>query len=253
MNGTVSRRVFVGSVAAGLPLVVGTAGHTLALSSTGQPHVHRGEGTTDAVFEHAVRQLAAIVNKVRRTDATAEDARLAGVHFSTLAVYARQAGIDTHTKNALRDLVRSKGRDAVLTLEIDRARVMGQLKAYGVDPDERWLAAQQPDRWTRANALDALSRNGVTGMFAGIAATFERVAAEFDRRGTNVSRIALVQADDSWRAGVCAELWSQLNVQSAYAAMLCAVMIYMPGMESQCASAQMAALFFLTLYYTLCF
>src|SRR5262247_1644700 len=101
MERTVSRRIFVGSVAAGIPLVAGSAAHSLASSSTGQPHLHR-VGTTDSVFEHATTQLAALVNKVRRGGATAEDARVAAAHFSTLAVYGEYAGIDTQTSRAVR-------------------------------------------------------------------------------------------------------------------------------------------------------
>jgi hypothetical protein len=252
MERTISRRVFVGSVAVGLPLVVDTAGDALAHSSTGQPHIHRVDGTADAMFEHATRQLAASVNSVRRQGARADDARLAAVHFSTLAVYGQQVSIDAQTRKAVRDLVHSKGRDTVLDLEIDRRRVVTQLKAYGVDIDERWLPAYTTDRGLRAYAFDDLSRNGVTGTWSRAAAKLEHIAAELDRRGSHLSGIRLVQSDDSWRIEFCGQLWLNVSVQSAHAAMLCAAMIFMPGMESQCAFAQMSLIYFLAIYNAMC-
>jgi hypothetical protein len=45
----------------------------------------------------------------------------------------------------------------------------------------------------------------------------------------------------------------QVSIQAAHAAMLCAAMIFMPGMESECAFAQMAVAFFQAIYYAICF
>jgi hypothetical protein len=235
-----------------MPLVAGTAGDAVAHSSTGQPHIHRVDGTTDAMFEHATRQLAALVNRVRRHGAISEDARLAAVHFSTLAVYGHQAGIDAPARKAVQDLVHAKGRDAVLDLETDRPRLLAQVKKYGVDVDQRWLPTHTIDRSIRAHTLEDLSRNGVTSTLAGLAATFEHVAAELDRRGGRLPGIRLVQTDDSWRVDFCAQLWLNVSVQSAHAAMLCAAMIFMPGMESQCAFAQMTVIYFMTIYGAMC-
>jgi|RhiMethySRZTD1v2_1073278.scaffolds.fasta_scaffold07181_2 hypothetical protein len=245
--------MFVGSVAAGIPLVVSSAAHSLAHSATGQPHIHRGVGATDTVFEHATRQLAALVNKVRRSGVAPEDVRLAAAHFGTLAVYGQGAGIDTQTSRAVRDLIRSKGRDAVLDLDVDHARVVAELKPFGVDIDRRWLTPHVVDRGIRARALDDLSRNGVTGMFARAVSAFEHIAAELDRRGGRLTGVRLVQVDDSWKAEFCGRLWLDVSVQAAHAAMLCAAMLYMPGMEAECAFAQMAVMFFLAIYYSVCF
>jgi hypothetical protein len=235
-----------------MPLVASTAGDAVALVSTGQPHLHRGDGTADAVFEHATRQLAATVNTVRRDGASAEDARLAAVHFSTLAVYGQQAGIDAQIRKAVRDLVHSKGRNAVLDLEIDRPRLLARLKKYNVAVDERWLPTYTIDRGIRVQALDDLFRDGISGTLARLAAKSAHVAAELDRRGRPLRGIRLVQADDSWRIDFCAQLWLNVSVQSAHAAMLCAAMIFMPGMESQCAFAQMTVIYFLALYNAMC-
>jgi hypothetical protein len=253
MERTVSRRAFVGSVAAGIPLVAGSAGHALANSSTGPRHIHRGDGTADAMFEHATRQLAAMVNRVGRNGATTEDARLAALHFSTLAVYARQAGLDAHTKKAMRALVQAKGRDAVLDLEIDRQRLQAELQKYGVDVDERWIPAHTIDRGIRAHVFEDLSRDGVTKTLASLAATFEHVAGELERRASRPSGVRLIQGGDSWRIEFCAQLWLNVSVQSAHAAMLCAAMMFMPGMESQCAFAQMSVLYFAAIYNAMCF
>ena len=252
MERTVSRRVFVGSAAAGIPLIVGTAGHAVARSTTG-PHIHGADGAADAVFEHATSHLAAIVNRIGRNGASAEDARVAGAYFSALSVYTRQAGLGLQTRDAVRDLIRAKGREAVLDLTLDRARVSTQLTNYGVTLDERWLTTLHPDRSARTKALEELSREGITGMLSRVAQHLEHVARELDRRGGHPAGIRLIQADDSWRADFCASLLLQVSIQAAHAAMLCAAMLFMPGMESECAFAQMAVQFYLAIYYAMCF
>src|SRR5262245_55941368 len=121
MNGTVSRRVFVGSVAAGIPLVASGARGAFAQSPGSEAHAHPpADGTPDAMFEHAIKELAELSTRIQRRGATAEDVRLAAAHLGALAAYGQQIDIDTPTRKAARDLIRAKGREAVLAQEIDR-------------------------------------------------------------------------------------------------------------------------------------
>ena len=252
MKGTVSRRVFVGSVAAGLPLVVSGSSGAVADVPTGQSHLHFAtDEAPDVMFDHTIRRVAAIVNRVGRDGATAEDARLMAVHFSTLAIYTQQTGIDARMTMAIRDLVRARRRGE-LELNMDATRARATLKRYGVDVDERRFDLPRPDRQTREKALDDLSRLGVTGMLARIASRFERTATELDRRGGRVARMTLVQ-DDSWRTQFCEQLWVQLVAMSAEAAAACAAMIFMPQFDAPCVLAQMSYVALLSAYYGLCF
>jgi hypothetical protein len=252
MKGTVSRRVFVGSVAAALPLVASASGDSLTKAPTGQPHRHSvASEVPDVMYDHATRRVAAILNRVRRNGVTAEDARLMAAHFGTLAIYAQQTDIDGRMTSAIRDLVRAKGHGEV-DLEIDVARARAALKRYGVDVDDRWFDVPRPDRRTQEKALDDLSRLGVSGMFARIASRFERTATELDRRGGGVARIKLVQ-DDSWRTQFCEVLWVQVIAMSAESAAACAAMIFMPQFDAPCVVAQMSYMALLSAYYALCF
>lgn len=192
------------------------------------------------------------MNRIRRKGATAEEARLAAAHFSTLVVYGQQVGLDAQFRTAMQALVRSKGRDAVLALDLDRAGTLARMKRYGLEVDERLFATLQPDHNTRRQALDDLSRFGITGLFAHLASDFERIAAELDRHRTRLAGIRLAQADDSWRFTVCPQLWMQIVVLSAHAAMVCAAMIFMPQYDSACALAQMTLFMYLGIYASMC-
>jgi hypothetical protein len=251
MKGTVSRRVFVGSVAAALPLVASASGDSLTKAPTGQPHRHSAASEVpDVMYDHAIRRVAAILNRVRRNGVTAEDARLMAAHFGTLAIYAQQTDIDGRMTSAIRDLVGGKGHGDV-DLAIDVARARATLKRYGVDVDDRWFDVPRPDRRTQQKALDELSHLGVSGMFARIASRFERTATELDRRG-GVARMKLVQ-DDSWRTQFCEVLWVQVIAMSAESAAACAAMIFMPQFDAPCVLAQMSYMALLSAYYALCF
>ena len=249
MNGTVSRRVFVGSVAAGLPLVVSASSGSVT-PPTVPGHRHLANEEPDVMFDHTIRRLAAITNGVRRRGVTPEDARLAAAHLSMLAIYTQQTGIDTRMATGFKELVDASRRGDVDT-EIDGARVQATLKRYGIDVDERWLKTPRPDQHIREKALDDLSRLGMTGMFARMASRFEGMATELDRRGGGVARMTLVQ-DDSWRTAFCEVLWVQVNVAAAESAAACAAMYFMPQFDAPCVVAQASYVTLLFAYYGLC-
>jgi len=250
MNGTVSRRVFVGSVAAGLPLVVSASSGSVTPPPTVAGHRHLASEEPDVMFDHTIRRLAAIANGVRRRGVTTEDARLAAAHLSMLAIYTQQSGIDARMATGFEELVDARRRGEV-DAELDAARVRTTLKRYGIDVDERWSKMPRPDQHTREKALDDLSRVGMTGMFTRMASRFEHTATELDRRGGGVARMTLVQ-DDSWRAGFCEVLWVQVIAASAESAAACAAMYFMPQFDAPCVVAQASYVTLLFAYYGLC-
>jgi hypothetical protein len=250
MNGTVSRRVFVGSVAAGLPLVVSASSGSVTSPPTAPGHQHLANEEPDVMFDHTIRRLAAIANGVRRRGITAEDARLAAAHLSMLAIYSQQSGIDARMATGFKTLVDAR-KGGEMEADIDAARVR-TLTRYGIDVDERWLKMARPDQRTREKAIDDLSRLGVTGMFTRMASRFERTATELDRRGGGMARLTLVQ-DDSWRTAFCEVLWVQVNVAAAESAAACAAMYFMPQFDAPCVVAQASYVTLLYAYYGLCF
>jgi hypothetical protein len=253
MNGTVSRRVFVGSVAAGLPLVVGEARGSFAQSPIVQEHAHpASDGASDAMFEHAARQLAAIAERVQRRGASAEDARLAAAHLGALAAYGQQTGVDTRAKQAVRDLVRSKGREAVLAQEIDKPRARACLKRYGVNAQESWLEPHRADYDTRMKALEDLSQTGVTGLFARLSSTFDQIGSTLASHGSGVGRIRLAQTDEAWKAGFCAQLGKEIQRLEAEAALVCGVAWFYISLEAVCAMMTIAMGIQMAVYVAYC-
>src|SRR5512143_3027504 len=157
MNGEVNRRGFVALVAAGLPVVAGTAYGLAADSQADQAH-GTALGAGDPVFEHVVREIAAIHQRGQLRGVTGEDARATAAQLRTAAVRGTQTRIDAAARKALHSLIRSRGRDAVLRFNTDAEQVTAQLKQYGIEADTRRFALTPPDTDTRLAALDALTR-----------------------------------------------------------------------------------------------
>src|SRR5262245_12808699 len=154
MNADVSRRVFVGSVATGIPLLAGAVYGARSGSAVAQGHDHGAAGGPDPIFDHTLTELAAVHNRVQGRGAKAEDARSIAAQFRTAAAYGLVIGIDASSKRAVNDLVRSKGRDVVLYTEVDRAAVKARLKKYGVQLDNRLPNQVALDYNARNNALN---------------------------------------------------------------------------------------------------
>jgi hypothetical protein len=239
MNAEVSRRIFVGSVAAGLPLLAGAGAHLFAQSGTTAGHLHPASAQEpDAMFEHIARQLASIHNRVRERGITGEDARAMAAHLRTLIVYGRQINIDDPTKKAIRSLLNARGQEAALYIEVDKPAVREELKRYGVNLDERWLDTSAVDHLTRVQSRDDLLRTGLTGVLARAAATFDTVATEVDRRGSQTARVVRVQ---TWESGFCYQLMREIMRLEMDAAFLCSAGVYITGLMPVCAMTQAAA------------
>src|SRR5262245_50737064 len=144
MNAAVNRRRFVASLA-GLPVLAGAAYGSASAWPVEHAHDQQAGAGVDAVLDHVVREVAAIHNRGQSRGFTGEDARAIAAQLRTAAVRGTQIGIDAPAKSALDTLIRVRGRDAVLSLDIDKGRTKAMLSGYGIQADDRWFAARALD------------------------------------------------------------------------------------------------------------
>jgi hypothetical protein len=222
METRMGRRVFVGSVVAGLPLLAASTSRGAAQSALHTAHAHLDNAVPDPVLEHIVRQLAAAHNNLRR-ERKGEHARAFASQLRTLAVYGRTVSIDAQVKSGVSTLVERDGRDGVLYTEIDRDRMRAELKRYGAQVDERLLNTPLDlDHARRSAALNLFLASGITPHWDRIATTLERLAPELDRRFSTVVRVQNGFQDPEYWKGYCEELWAHYRETQFLAAALCA-------------------------------
>ena len=219
METGIGRRVFVGSVVAGLPLLASsTAG--AARAGWQAAHVH-SEGSADPVLEHLVRQLASAHNELRRQP-QGEHVRAFAAQLRTFAVYGRSIDLDPKVKKAMAQLIEREGRERVLYTESNREQVRAELKRYGAQPDERLLnRALNLDYAARTAVLDGVLASGVLAHLERTAAAIDRLAVELDRRSGAVVRVS--RQDSEFWEGYCRALWSHIQETQFLTALHCAV------------------------------
>jgi len=230
--------MFVGSVAAGLPLIAGAVHGVRANVVFGQDHDHTAEGS-DAVFDQIVREMAIVHGRIRSRGARGEDARAIAAQLRTAVVHTQQRGMDEPAKRALSDLVRTRGRDAVLYLEVDKPKARARLKQYGIQADEGWFDTTGLDYATRNRVLDEFLAAGLAGVLARTADVFDTLGAEIDRRGGEVRRVNL-QLDPNFLVGFCAQLQNEIFRLGMDAAFVCAASYFFPPLAAVCAMVEAA-------------
>ena len=249
METGMGRRVFVGSVVAGLPLLAVSTSRGAAQSALHTAHAPLDHTVPDPVLEHIVRQLAAAHNSLRR-EPKGEYVSAFAAQLRTLAVYGRAEGIDARVTSGVSTLIERDGRDGVLYAEIDRDRMRAELKRYGAVPDERALSTPlRLDYATRSAALNAFLASGITDRWEKNATTLERMAPELDRRFSTVLRVS--QNDPAYWEGYCKEIWSQYQEAQLLAAALCAAAalpLVGAAFVPLCVSFQLAAVIFVMMY-----
>jgi hypothetical protein len=251
METGIGRRIFVGSVVAGLPLLASRA-RLAAQAGAGSLHQHvDAVAASDRVLEHVVRQLAAAHNSMRRQP-RGEHMRAFGAQLRTLAVYSRQSGLDANVKAGVNALIERDGRDRVLAVEVDRERLRSDLKAYGAQLDERLLAPPITlDYPARSAALNGLLQAGTSLHLERIAATLERLAPAVDQRLATTVRVNQIYYDEEYWKGYCAELWNQYRETQFLAAALCAsaaLPVIGVAFAPLCVAQQLAATFLAIVY-----
>jgi len=249
MNAEVDRRRFVASIAAGIPALAG-AGYA-ASPAWPLDHAHDqapGAGV-DAVLDHVVREVAAIHHRGRSHGFTGEHARAVASQLRTAVVRGAQLGIDAPAKAALTNLIRVRGRHAVLSLEIDTRHTKDLLSRYGIDADERSFPSRALDDRTRNKALDAVAAGGITGVLTHAADLFEKMAVTLDRIGP-AARVP-VQFDYNWFS-FCWPMLVEIQLLQAQAAAICAAGSMFGGIEVACAGMQASISVMYAMYYAFC-
>ena len=223
MKSVVGRRVFVGSVVAGLPAVAIGARALAQSGVAGGTHVHPAAAGVDSLTEHVFREMAALHNRMQR-GVRGEDARAFAAQLRTLAVYGRQQDLDRQIRAAVGQAIETQGRQGLIWGEPDHARRRAELERYGFKIKEPRNDAWVPPEWRRREAaLDALRTEGVTGRFDRWAAVLERAAAAADRRGP-VLQVARVRQDTEYLKAYCASLLDDYKEAEALAAVACVMM-----------------------------
>ena len=169
MNSVVNRRAFVGTMAAGLPLIAGA----------GVAAAQRGGGATragaDVIEVEIVRQIRENV-KGMQGPRRGESARRLAATLRLAAANFTIKGVDAQVKTRLRALLQKEGEDAFLLKEIDGAMLAAEVKELGVAR----LPSLAPDYAARKQAVTQILATGVTPGILAAADQFERVSKDWD-------------------------------------------------------------------------
>lgn len=243
MKPEVGRRVFVGSVVAGLPLLAGTS--DLLAQAGVSAHEHEPRAAADPVIDQIVRQIALIHNSAQAGPRGAH-ARALASQLRMLTVYQRQQGIDQEARAAVKEMVERQGRNALLYAEPDPEMRRATMQQYGFRPDERTLDFPlSATHAAREAALDDLLTRGITPAYDRLATTLDTLAARLDRRRGNLARIA---QDDDWWAGYCAELYKEFQYAQLMALPWCLTARYFAWAAPACLALEGGAMVLLIAY-----
>jgi hypothetical protein len=252
MNAAVNRRVFVGSVAAGLPVLAGAA-YGLAATPPAPAHGHAtAKAQSDAVFDHVVQEIAAIQNRGVQRGFTGEDARAIAAQLRTASARSAQLDLDTAARKGVQQLIGSRGREAVLAIETDRAQMKAQLKRYGMEVEDRWFAAGVLEEETRRRALDALTSGGVTGVLSHGAGVFEKLGSACDRLARSTAGVRRIQFEDPLISSICWQIAGEIAMLWGQAGPICEASAIVQELESLCAAIWATLAAYYAMYFTLC-
>jgi hypothetical protein len=179
MKGEVGRRVFVGSVVAGLPLLAG-AGATVAWAQRGT-----APRTRDPILDQLLAEMKGTVRAFSKSQ-SGEHARRLSSSLRLLAAWGASSQIDTDVKQALRGAIAREGRDAILWHRPDAAAFRAEARDLGFDDSSvvPVPALPAPDAATRQRVLDDMLAHGVTAHWRKAADALDAAAAALDRRAS---------------------------------------------------------------------
>lgn len=239
MKRGVGRRVFVGSVVAGLPFLGGSAA-LVAQGNSGHDHALIG---VDPVVHDLVRQIASTHNAAQAGPRSAHFRALAA-QLRTLAVYERQIGLDDQVRAEVRRRVDREGRNAVLYAEEDLEMRRRNLEGFGFRmPNPPRQGELVPTHEQREAALDELLTNGVTPMLNRIASVAEKAALRIDARFRPT-----FAAQDDRRRSFCDESWQQYQQAQLLSAPFSSMVACWPLIAPVCAAMQASATTLLLVY-----
>lgn len=213
MSVEVGRRVFVGSVAVGLPLLAG-GGATLAFAQrrNGAPK------TKDPVFDQLLADMKGSVRNLSKASSGEHTRRLAS-SLRLLAAWGASQQYDARVKDTIRSVIAREGRQALLRRNVDRAMFRAEASDLGIDVRSN-VPLPEPavvDDATRQKIVDDLLTNGVTARWRQVADTLDAAATALDRRAAMQAGGAtlVVQTDPSICRMIGQELY-YLNLQMAF-------------------------------------
>lgn len=216
MRQELGRRAFVGTVIAGVPLLVDRP----SLSAQSKAAATGGGGSLDPFIEYTVRELASIQRHAQETHKMrGEEARAAAQQIRAAVVYVQGLGLDDEVKRTAGAVVSTNGRDAVMYPDVDSQRALAAMRQFGVTLDA-FPETSSVDYVTRAALLDDLSKTGITPVLSRIADTLAGASAELDRRAATVATPLVRVQDADWWNGFCSSLQSSIAQLQAEAYML---------------------------------
>jgi hypothetical protein len=220
-----SRRVFLGSAAAaGIGSAVGGGAFLLdAGVMSAQQHGHDGK-TLNPMFDLFIRESSAIRREIRRSGVRGEHARRHALAVRMLATHGRETRLDDLVRESVRQLIRDRGREAILQAPVDHEKAVDELRAHGAVNPEELPDANRLTREQRLAALTGLLRDGITPFLMREADLIERAATELDRygrtNGSAVIRVALGQQQPTKEE--CLTAWRiQIMMKEAAAIYFC--------------------------------
>jgi hypothetical protein len=233
MSLEVGRRVFVGSVAAGLPFI-GGPGAQLAWAQLGN-----AGATQDPIFNQLLADMKGAVRALSKSNSAEQTRRLAS-SLRLLSVWGTTNRIDTQVKETLRAAVTREGRDALLRREVDQAMFRAESRQFGFDGTSVVPLPAIPvvDYATKQRFVDDLVANGVTAHWSALADILEVAATSLDRRAALRSGNAtlVAQTDPS----ICRMVQQEMYYLSLQMAFWCAPWFY--GIPEPCGLATSAYL-----------
>jgi hypothetical protein len=233
MNGTVSRRVFVGSLAGAGVGALGATSLDLPLSA--QP------GSTSSLVREIRGQLKEAIGKMR--NGQSDGARQLA---TTLRIYA-----STVNNDQLRETLRKANRQQLLLAQTDHRELVRQAEELGINPST--LPPHTLDRVGREVALNQLIQEGLSPLM-------HRVADYIDEIGTKMGRleragrarplqVALRQPiPDTVDCGNCNNEKAQVDNAIAVMTVACAAAAIFPAALIACQAASATYLAFQTGY-----
>jgi hypothetical protein len=224
----IGRRAFVGSVIAGVPLLVDRPS-LLAQSPAASTAAARG-GSLDPFIEFTVRGLAAIQRRAHDSHSMhGEQARAAAQQIRGAIVYLQGQRLDDDVERVAAAAVAANGRDALMYPEVDGLKALAAMRQFGLALDA-FPDTTGVDFTTRAALVDDLSKTGVTPMLSRIADTLATASAELDRRAAAVTSPIVRVQDTAWWNGFCSSLTSTIAQLQAEAYMMALLSWFAPDM-----------------------
>jgi hypothetical protein len=230
MNGTVGRRVFVGSLAAAGVGAVGAAS-LLEFPASAQ------RGATTPLTREIRRQLKEALGKMREGQADA--ARQAS---TVLRLYA-----STVNDNQLKAALRKANRQQILLAQVNHGELVRQAEELGINPSR--LPPHSLNRVGREAALDRLIKEGLSPLMLQVADVVdgvgEKLRALERRGGARALQVALRQPiPDYMECGSCEQEKGQMEAAMQIMTVTCAASLVFPPLAEVCAAASATYLTF---------